>query len=65
MNEIGEGASTMTNEIELRISEQTSFADGHEFGDTGAYEKLVGRAHFAVDPAAPAQAGIVDIFISK
>ncbi|MDH3701742.1 MAG: alpha/beta hydrolase domain-containing protein [Alphaproteobacteria bacterium] len=51
----------MTNEIELRISEQTSFADGHEFGETGAFEKLVGRAHFAVDPEAPAQAGIVDI----
>lgn len=51
----------MTNEIEIRISEQTGFADGHAFGDTGPYEKLVGRAHFAVDPYAPAQAGITDL----
>ena len=27
----------------------------------GAYERLVGRARFAVDPDAPAQAGIVDL----
>lgn len=26
----------------------------------GAYERLTGRAHFAVDPAAPAQRGITD-----
>lgn len=51
----------MTNKIEFRISEKTRFADGMEFGATGSYERLVGRAHFAVDPAAPAQAGIVDL----
>ena len=51
----------MTNKIEIRISEKTSFADGMEFGATGPYERLVGRAHFAVNPAAPAQAGIVDL----
>src|SRR3546814_19277031 len=31
------------------------------FGDAGPYERLWGRAHSAVDPDAPAQAGIVDI----
>jgi hypothetical protein len=51
----------MTSRIELAITEKYAFADGHEFGASGAYERLVGRAHFAVDPLAPAQQGIVDL----
>lgn len=51
----------MTNKIELRITERIPFADRHEFGNTGPYERLTGRAHFAVDPSAPAQAGITDL----
>jgi Alpha/beta hydrolase domain len=51
----------VTNRVELSIAERFPFADGHEFGAVGAYERLVGRAHFAVDPAAPVQRGITDI----
>ena len=51
----------MTNRIELRIAERIPFAGGHGFGDVGAYERLSGRAHFAVDPRALAQAGVVDL----
>jgi hypothetical protein len=51
----------MTNKITLEITERTAFADGAAFGDCGAYERLSGRAHHAVDPAAAAQAGIVDL----
>ncbi|MBV8088164.1 MAG: hypothetical protein JO139_01070 [Alphaproteobacteria bacterium] len=51
----------MTNRLELSITERFSFAEGHEFGTVGAYERLIGRAHFAVDPAAPAQHGITDL----
>ena len=51
----------MTNRVELSIAERFPFAAGHEFGAVGAYEGLVGRAHFAVDPHAPAQQGITDI----
>src|SRR5262249_45617924 len=51
----------MTNLIELRIAERGPFAGGHEFGAAGAYERLVGRAHFAIDPRAPAQQGITDL----
>ena len=51
----------MTNRVELRISESGAFAEGHAFGDTGAYERLAGRVHFAVDPESPAQAGAVDL----
>src|SRR5499427_6065455 len=51
----------MTNRVELSISERFTFADGHAFGAVGAYERLAGRARFAVDPQAPAQQGVVDI----
>src|SRR4051812_8673761 len=51
----------MTNEIELRITECVAFADAQAFGDTGAYERISGRAHFAVDPRAAAQATVVDL----
>ena len=51
----------MTNRIELRIGESIPFADNHSFGDVGAYERLSGRAHFAADPLAPAQQGVVDL----
>ena len=51
----------MTNRIDLVVTERGPFADGEAFGAVGPYERLKGRAHFAVDPAAPAQAGIVDL----
>src|ERR1700687_2112532 len=51
----------MTNRLELSVIERKGFADGESFGTTGAYERIAGRAHFAVDPASKAQAGIVDI----
>src|SRR5262252_5622184 len=50
----------MTNRVELSISERFTFADGHAFGAVGAYERLAGRARFAVDPTAPPQRGITD-----
>ena len=51
----------MTNRIEIEITERFAFAGGQAFGTAGAYERLKGRAHFAVDPKAPAQAGITDL----
>ncbi len=51
----------MTNWVELSVAERFPFADGHQFGVAGAYERVVGRAHFAVDPHAPAQRDITDI----
>jgi hypothetical protein len=51
----------MTNRIEIEITERFAFAGGQAFGAAGAYERLKGRAHFAVDPKAPAQAGITDL----
>jgi len=51
----------MTNLIELRIGERAPFAGGHPFGAVGPYERLSGRAHFALDPRASAQQGITDL----
>ena len=51
----------MTNRLELSVVERTTFADGESFETAGAYERIAGRARFAVDPAGKAQAGIVDI----
>ena len=51
----------MSNRIAIDIHERTAFADGHAFAEAGAYERLIGLARFAVDPDAPAQAGIVDV----
>ncbi|MCP4247528.1 MAG: hypothetical protein GY778_10810, partial [bacterium] len=51
----------MSNAVELTVTERFAFADGHDFGAAGPYERLTGRVRFAVDPMAPAQAGIVDL----
>jgi hypothetical protein len=51
----------MTQPLRIEITERIPFADGAEFGDAGAYERLSGRAWYAVDPTAAAQAGVVDI----
>lgn len=51
----------MTNLIELDITDRRVFAGGHAFGDAGPYERLMGRALFAVDPLADAQRDVVDL----
>ncbi|MCB1549454.1 MAG: hypothetical protein KDJ41_16740 [Hyphomicrobiaceae bacterium] len=45
----------------LEIRERLAFAGGQSFGESGAYEYLTGRAHFAIDPGAEGNRGIVDI----
>jgi len=47
--------------IGLEVRSRAPFAGGHVFGDGGAYERLDGTLHFAVDPADPANEGIVDL----
>lgn len=51
----------MNDVIELAVADRRPFADGHAFDRAGPYERLSGRAHFAVDPLAAAQRGIVDL----
>jgi hypothetical protein len=45
----------------VEILERTAFAPGVRFGKVGEYEKIHAVAHFALDPAAPANARIIDL----
>jgi hypothetical protein len=47
--------------VRLRIERREVVLNGRAFGAAGSYEKLIGRADFALDPAAPANALIVDL----
>ncbi len=45
----------------LEITRREPFAGGRAFGDGGGYERIEAVAHYAVDPAHPANAAIVDL----
>lgn len=45
----------------LQITRRGPYAEGRSFGASGPYERTDGTIAFAVDPAAPANAGIVDL----
>jgi len=47
--------------VGIEVLERTAFAPGVSFAAAGPYEKIRGVAHFALDPAAPANARIVDL----
>ena len=49
----------------LEITARAPFADGAAFGDVGAYEKITGRLHYAIDPADPANAAVVDLDLAR
>ncbi len=46
---------------DIAVTDIANFADGHEFGAAGAYVRIKGVARGMLDPAAPANAGIVDL----
>jgi hypothetical protein len=46
--------STHAEVARLEIVFREPFAGGVEFGAVGAYEKLTGRLHYAVEPENPA-----------
>jgi hypothetical protein len=47
--------------VKLVIEQREVFADGASWGTAGPYERLVGSAHFEVDPRDPLNAVIVDL----
>jgi hypothetical protein len=47
--------------VELTVLRREPFAGGKEFGDAGAYERIVGVAKFAVDPKNKRNQVIVDL----
>lgn len=50
--------------ITLEIEERAPFADGADFGPVGAYERVKGRARFAIDPNLAANRHIVDLALA-
>ncbi len=48
----------------LEITRREVVLQGRAFGAAGPYEKLVGRVHFALDPRAPRNLGIVDLALA-
>ena len=47
--------------IALDVTQRSLILDGREFGNAGAYEKVVGTLRFAVDPGPPLPAQITDL----
>src|ERR1700716_1830447 len=47
--------------VQLHIERREPVLNGKQFGLAGAYEKLSGKVEFVLDPAAPRNAGIVDL----
>ena len=56
-------ASAKVERVELIV--QAPFADGHIFGDVGAYERIKGKLHYAIDPDDPANQAIVDLDLAQ
>jgi hypothetical protein len=46
---------------DISVTDIAAFAGGHEFGAAGAYVRIKGVARGMLDPAAPENAGIVDL----
>jgi hypothetical protein len=47
--------------LRIEVSERTDVLDGKAFASAGPYERIVGKAYFAVDPNLPANKIITDI----
>jgi hypothetical protein len=46
---------------QFEIRNRQPFADGRSFGDAGAYERIEGVLHYAVDPTNESNIGIIDL----
>lgn len=51
----------MGSNVRLEIERRLEFAGGKAFGSTGPYERLIGKAFYAIDPSEPRLAAIVDL----
>ncbi len=58
--------STLRAELtRFEIQSREPFAGGSEFGAVGAYERIVGRAYFELDPSLKQTAAVVDLPLAK
>ncbi len=54
-------AAAQAELVRFEITQREPFAGGHSFGEVGPYEKLVGRAYFALDPDLRQNEAVVDL----
>ena len=54
-------ASLLAEVTRFEITEREPFAGGEVFGDVGAYERIVGKVHFELDPVAHANRHVIDL----
>jgi hypothetical protein len=47
--------------VRVEVSERSPILEGKSFGKSGAYERVIGKAHFAVDPMAAANRDVVNL----
>ena len=58
---IAAAPSALAEVTGVTVTSRSVVAGGQAFGNTGLYEKIVGRIDFAVDPAHPRNKAIVDL----
>ena len=51
----------MNTQVRLYLNHKVIFAEGHAFGESGPYERLIGVVSFALDPVDPDNENIVDL----
>jgi len=49
----------------IEITERVPFAGGMVFGEVGAYEKIKGKLHYAVDPKNRHNAQVIDLGLAS
>lgn len=47
--------------VRIEVEERSDVLDGKAFGRSGAYERIIGKAYFAVDPSLRANQQVVDL----
>lgn len=47
--------------VRVEVSERSPILDGKSFGKAGPYERIIGKAHFAVDPTSPSNQDVVNL----
>jgi hypothetical protein len=48
----------------IEVSERSPVLDGRQFGKAGAYERIIGKVYFTVDPKNPFNSNIADIALA-
>ena len=55
------GSRVSAEVVRIEIQSREPFADGHVFGRSGPYERIIGKLHFEVDPADAANQRVTDL----